>query len=103
MLTAGLFVLAWQALRRLGSGDQRGAWVPFAAATGIFALCFLGLAYSFWPYVVPDRLDMWDAASAPESLGLIFVGTVVVMPFVIGYTIYLYRVFRGKARALSYE
>ena len=46
---------------------------------------------------------MWDAASAPESLALIFAGTMVVLPIVIGYTVYLYRVFRGKARALSYE
>ncbi len=103
LLTAGLFAVAWRALRRLGAGDAGGAWVPFGAAAGIFALCFVGLAYSFWPYVVPERLTMWEAASAPESLILILVGALMVLPMIIAYTVYVYRVFRGKARPLSYE
>ena len=102
-LTTALFAVAWRALRRLHAGGQRGASVPFIAAAGIFATCFLGLAYSFWPYVVPERLTMWDAASAPESLMLILIGAAVVLPMVIGYTIFTYRVFRGKARALTYD
>ena len=77
--------------------------MPFACGVAIFALCFVGLAYSFWPYVVPERLTMWEAASAPESLLIIFAGTVVVLPVIVGYTVFVYRVFGGKARALSYD
>jgi cytochrome d ubiquinol oxidase subunit II len=49
-----------------------------------------------------DRIDIWQAASAPESLKIILVGAVVVLPAIFGYTIYAYRVFWGKARELTY-
>ena len=69
----------------------------------IFILAFYGLAYSLFPYLVVDRLTMWEAASAPESLMIILIGTLIVLPAIIGYTIYAYFVFWGKARELTYE
>jgi cytochrome d ubiquinol oxidase subunit II len=69
---------------------------------GIFLLAFYGLAYSLFPYLVVDRIDIWQAPSAPESLKIILVGAVVVLPAIFGYTIYAYRVFWGKARELTY-
>jgi cytochrome bd ubiquinol oxidase subunit II len=62
------------------------AWLPFAAATALFVLGFCGLAYSFYPYVVPEQLTIYEAASAPESLMIILVGTLVVLPMILGYT-----------------
>ena len=70
---------------------------------GIFTLGFAGLAYSFYPYVVPERLTIFAAASAPESLGIILVGVIVVLPAIIGYSIFAYRVFGGKAHDLRYD
>jgi cytochrome d ubiquinol oxidase subunit II len=64
---------------------------------GIYVLCFLGLAYSFFPFIVPDKLTIVDAASAPESLIIILVGALVVLPALLGYTFFAYRVFWGKA------
>ena len=69
---------------------------------GIFLLGFHGLAYSFFPYVVPDRLTIWQAAAAPESLMIIFVGAMVVLPIIVAYSAFAYRVFWGKATDLSY-
>jgi cytochrome d ubiquinol oxidase subunit II len=66
-------------------------------------LAFLGLAYSFYPYVVPDELTIYQAASAPESLKIILVGTVIVLPMILGYTALSYVVFRGKASLLNYD
>jgi cytochrome d ubiquinol oxidase subunit II len=77
--------------------------VPFAGAVALFALGFAGLAYSFFPYVVPGRLTLWQAASAPESLMIIFVGACIVLPVVIAYSAFAYFVFRGKALPLSYD
>ena len=77
-------------------------WVPFGATVLIFVLAFLGLAYSLYPYIVIDRLTVWQAAAAPKSLMFIFVGVAITLPAIIGYTIFMYRVFRGKAQALSY-
>lgn len=83
-------------------GDRLAA-MPFAISVSIFVLGFVGLVYSFYPYIVPGRLFMVDAAAAPESLKLILIGTLIVFPFLIAYTIFAYRVFRGKATDLSYD
>jgi cytochrome bd ubiquinol oxidase subunit II len=50
------------------------AWLPFAGAALLFTLAFTGLAYSFYPYVVPEKLTIYETASAPESLIIILVG-----------------------------
>lgn len=97
-----LFFIADRYLRRAPYPNDFGCWIPFAAAAMIFLLSFIGLAYSFFPYVVPNRLDVWQAASAPESLKFILVGTVIVLPTIILYTMFSYRVFRGKATQLKY-
>ena len=86
---AGIFV--W---RTLGRSD----WKPFAGAVAIFVLSFAGLAYSLFPYVVLDRLTIWDAAAHPSSLKFVLVGAALVLPFIAGYTVYVYRVFGGKAK-----
>lgn len=79
------------------------AWLPFAVAVTIFVLGFTGLVYSFYPYIIPGRLRIVDAAAAPASLRIILIGALVVIPFLIGYTIVAYRIFRGKATDLSYD
>ena len=76
---------------------------PFAGAVAIFALAFIGLAYSLFPYVVLDELTIWDAAADDSALEFVGVGVLIVLPFIVGYTIYSYRVFRGKVHAGMYE
>lgn len=80
-----------------------GCWVPFGAACLIFLLSFIGLAYSFFPYVVPEKLTIWQAASAPESLLFVLYGAVIVIPTILAYTLFSYRVFWGKATQLKYH
>jgi cytochrome bd ubiquinol oxidase subunit II len=70
---------------------------PFAGAVAIFVLSFAGLAYSLFPYVVIDRLTIWEAAAHPSALVFMLVGTAIVLPFILGYTFWSYRIFRGKA------
>jgi len=77
-------------------------WLPFALVVGVFILGAVGLAYSLFPYVVMDRLTLWQAASATESLAVIAIGCAITVPAIVGYTIFSYRVFSGKARELSY-
>jgi cytochrome bd ubiquinol oxidase subunit II len=107
LATALLFFITERSLRRLptrlAQDNHYGDWVPFACTVGIFLLAFYGLAYSLFPYLVLNRLTIWQAAAAPESLRIIFAGAAVVLPVIIGYTVYSYRVFRGKTRSLSYE
>jgi len=106
LVTLVLFFVVDRSLRRLptrlADGNEYGVWVPFGGTIGIFLLAFYGLAYSLFPYLVVDQLTIWQAASAPESLMIIFVGACVVLPVIIGYTAFAYRIFRGKAQPLEY-
>ena len=105
-MTLVLFVVMARSLKRLptrlAANNQYGAGVPFACTVGIFLLAFYGLAYSLFPWLVVDSLTIWQAASAPEALMVIFYGVVVVLPVIIGYTVYSYRVFWGKSTELKY-
>jgi cytochrome d ubiquinol oxidase subunit II len=103
ILSALLFIWLWRQTFHLPKENDRHSIVPFLTLAGIFALGFAGLAWSFYPYVVPDRLTIWQAASAPESLAVILVGTVFVLPIIIAYSFYSYRVFGGKAGDLTYD
>jgi cytochrome d ubiquinol oxidase subunit II len=103
LLSAALIGLLAFVLRQLPEAGERWALVTFAAAALLFALAFAGLAYSFYPYVVPDRMTIYEAAAAPESLIIILVGVAVVLPIIAGYSVLAYTVFRGKATALRYD
>ncbi|NMM11621.1 MAG: cytochrome d ubiquinol oxidase subunit II [Polaromonas sp.] len=104
--TAVLFAVIYRSLQRLpvrlAQGNEYGAWVPFGATVGVFLLAFYGLAYSLFPWLVIDRITVWQAATAPEAMGVILVGALVVLPMIIGYTVFAYRVFWGKSTALKY-
>lgn len=88
---------------RQAAGRDRLCWLPFAATVGIVLLAFWGLAYSVFPEIVLGRLTIWQAASDAEALWVILAGAAVVLPTIIGYTIFAYRVFWGKATSLSYN
>jgi cytochrome d ubiquinol oxidase subunit II len=103
LMSGALIVLLWLALRRLPTSDDSFAWFPFAATIVLFVLGFFGMAYSFYPFIVPDQLTIYEAASAPESLFIILIGTLFVLPMILGYTALAYTVFRGKATTLSYD
>ncbi|MBL0423167.1 cytochrome d ubiquinol oxidase subunit II [Ramlibacter sp. AW1] len=93
---------AWHVLRRPAVVAAGYGWVVFASTVLIFVLAFLGLAYSIYPYIVLDRMTVWQAASAHESLVIIFVGVAITLPVIIVYSVFLYRVFWGRATELSY-
>ena len=77
-------------------------WLPFALVIAVFVLGFFGLAYSLYPYVVIDRLTLWQAASSPAALKVILVGTCISVPAIAAYTVFSYKVFDGKATELRY-
>ena len=103
LMSGILVLLLWYALRHLPTKNDSWAWFPFVATIVLFVLGFFGMAYSFYPYVVPEQLTLYEAASAPESLFIILIGTCFVLPMILGYTALAYIVFRGKATTLSYD
>lgn len=70
--------------------------VPFLASVGLFVLCYIGLGISFYPYIVPTSVTIWEAAAPDISLGFLLVGALVLIPIILIYTAHAYWVFRGK-------
>jgi cytochrome d ubiquinol oxidase subunit II len=101
-LVTGLALLGVRGL--LGTRLVRGpiCWLPFVLLIVVFVLGFLGLAYSIYPFVVIDRLTLWQAASGPAALRAILVGVCISVPAIAAYTVFSYRVFRGKTGELRY-
>jgi cytochrome d ubiquinol oxidase subunit II len=88
----GLAILAI-ALRRGSHG-----W-PFIGAAVVFFSGYLGLAVSFFPYVVPYAMTFREAASADNALALMLVGVAILLPAIVGYSVWVYWIFRGKVTA----
>ena len=69
---------------------------PFVGAILVFLSGYLGLAAGFAPYIVPYALNFRQAAARDNALGLMLVGTAVILPLILAYTAWVYWVFRGK-------
>ena len=103
LATAALVVGLASLLRHMPLPGDALRRVPFWAAVALFCLSFAGLAWSFFPYIVPERLTLFQAASAPESLSLILIGAAFVLPVILAYTVLAWRIFGGKALDLRYD
>ncbi|MBM3359416.1 MAG: cytochrome d ubiquinol oxidase subunit II [Betaproteobacteria bacterium] len=103
LASAAAWLWIWRLTRRLRKGEAVPDWSPFSGAVAIYLVAFTGLAYSLFPFVVMDRMTIWEAAAHPSSLKVVLIGALIVLPFIVGYTIYSYWVFRGKASAKLYE
>ena len=86
-------------LRMPGAGSSQGRDVlPFLAAIALFLLGYLGLVISNFPYLVPPSLTVWDTAAAPASQIFMLLGTLLLLPIILGYVVFIYWLFRGKVR-----
>ena len=91
ILSVVFFVMLWRDLR------TEREFRPFFLTLGIFLMNYIGIGVSTWPWLVPFKVTLWDAAAAPESQSLLLLGTVFLLPCVLAYTAYCFYVFRGKA------
>jgi cytochrome bd ubiquinol oxidase subunit II len=90
LLVLGCFTILLYGLRR--GRDAR----PFLAALGLFVLGYAGIGISFYPYMIPTSVTIWDAAAPESSLKFLLIGAAVLVPVILAYTAYSYWVFRGK-------
>jgi cytochrome d ubiquinol oxidase subunit II len=74
---------------------------PFLASLGLFVLAYVGIGISFYPYIVPGSITIWEAASPDNSLAFLLVGASVLIPIILAYTAYSYWVFRGKVNVVA--
>jgi len=78
--------------------DQKREVLPFLAVIALFLLGYLGLVISDFPYLVPPSLTVWQTAAAPASQIFMLLGTLVLLPMILGYIAFVYWLFRGKVR-----
>ena len=81
---------------------EKHEWRPFFCAIAIFALAFAGLAYSIFPWLVIDRIGLWQTAHE-SALTVTLWGALIVLPFILAYNVLAYRIFSGKAVEKLYE
>jgi cytochrome d ubiquinol oxidase subunit II len=95
-----LLGLAGLAVAFLGSRSPKShAFGPLAGGFLAFLSGYLGLAVSFLPFVVPYSVTYEDAATSPAALELMLIGTLVLLPLILGYSAWVYWIFRGKVGA----
>ena len=88
-----LLLAALVLFRGLRNGHD---YTPFLASLALFVVSFIGIGISFYPMMVPPALTIAEAAAPDSSLAFALVGTVILVPMILGYTAYAYWVFRGK-------
>ncbi len=77
----------------------RSRWenTPFIFSSFFFFAGYLGLFFSIYPYAIPPDITFQEAAAQRDTLVFTLSGAVFILPVILSYTIYSYRVFRGKA------
>ena len=85
----------------LRSLANRQDYRPFFLALALFALSYAGLGISMYPYIVPQSITIWQAASPRTSQIFMLFGVSVLIPLILAYTAWAYWVFRGKVRPES--
>ncbi len=80
---------------------ERNELRPFMASLALFVLCFVGLLISFYPYLVPTSVTIWEAAAPDASLSFLLKGAAILLPVILAYTAYSYWVFRGKVNSIG--
>jgi cytochrome bd ubiquinol oxidase subunit II len=88
-------VVAWYCWKWLDGGREI---LPFFAAIGLFLLGYIGLAISWFPYLVPPSLTIWQTAAVPASQIFVLIGVLLLLPIILGYIGFVYWLFRGKVR-----
>jgi len=87
------FVRLWLDLR----SDRHAR--PFVITLILFFLGYLGLGISLFPWIVPFKFTIWQAAASPTSQSILLIGTAIFLPIILLYTAHVYYVFRGKTSA----
>lgn len=97
LITAFLFILSWYDLHY-----SKAEYRPFFLSMAIFVMGYLGLGISIYPWIIPFKFTIWDAAASNPGLSLMLVGVVPMLPIILSYTGYCYYIFRGKCTHVSH-
>jgi cytochrome d ubiquinol oxidase subunit II len=93
LVTAFTAAMIWRSI----AGPREA--VPFFGSIVLFLLALAGLGVSVFPYAVPWRVTLWQAASSTATLEFTGVGVLVILPVILAYLAYSHWIFRGKVGA----
>lgn len=91
-LTMVAFYMLWKDF-----GNNKREIRPFLLTALIFLLGYLGICISLYPWIVPFKFTLWEAAAVSTSQSIVLIGTVIMLPIILAYTAYCYYVFKGKS------
>ena len=77
--------------------NQKHEIRPFILCLVLFLLCYIGFGISLYPWIVPFKFTLWQAAAVSTSQSITLIGTVIMLPIILTYTAYCYYIFRGKS------
>ena len=80
-------------------GARKSETAPFILTSLIFGLFSISLAGSLYPDILPPAVTIQAAAAQPLTLKIMLMVIVPLLPVMLVYNAYQYRVFRGKAEA----
>lgn len=86
----------------LRSLNQQKERTPIIWTILIFLLTFIGLALVVFPYIIPTKITIYEAAADPSSLVFMIIWIGGLIPVMLFYNLYQYFVFRGKVTSGSY-
>lgn len=92
LLTAITFIMLWRDIR-----NDKCEISPFLFSLSLFLLAYIGFGISLYPWIVPFEFTLWQAAAVSTSQSITLIGTVLMLPIILGYTAYYYYIFRGKS------
>jgi len=92
ILTVLVALFAWRSIA------ARRAAAPFLASIALFLLGYIGLVVSTVPYMVPPDPTIRAAAASPSSQTFMLIGTLILLPVILGYAGFTYWLFRGRVR-----
>ncbi|MFS0520114.1 cytochrome d ubiquinol oxidase subunit II [Nostoc sp. UIC 10607] len=92
-------VLIWQLLQSLNRKEERA---PFVWTILLFGLSFIGLGLIVFPYIIPNKINIYEAAADPSSLVIMLIFIGFLIPVMLFYNLYQYIVFRGKVTGNNY-
>ncbi len=87
LISAGLLIRSLRGKREA---------MPLAYSVGLFLSGYFGLTASVYPYAIPTRITIFEAAAQHETLRFMLWGALIVLPVILAYIVYSYSVFRGK-------
>ena len=92
-----MIYLTWKSL------SQANEYRPFIFSIVIFLCSYIGIAISMYPYLVPYQITFWEAAAPDSTLKFLLIGVIIILPILFAYTLYAYRVFKGKTSHHGYH